>query len=270
MATLVRKRSGCGVGGGVTVRKVERNSAVPADGLPTDVTGQSPDRNFGTFFVGLVPANTSSRYPIGPGYYSLSTLSTVPYVALKGVQGREKVFSWRETVHIPEGQTAWVKNASWHDGDIVLNGGRDYSAAPARVTVPVPVKETTGPAPGNEKILTAVFPADTRQARSAFLAVNIQTGAATGPAIVWTITGQIAEQTGHSHRTGSSNQRSEYVQTVETAANTTIGMIPLGYGAAFAAPQLPMSLLDRTGFVATIAENAAPSIAPNFYYVLEY
>ena len=239
----------------------------PMEALPLDVTGQDPIRNFGTFFVGLVPARTRSKFQVGPGHYSLSTLSTVPYVTLSGAQGREKVFSWREVVRIPEGQSAWVANASWHDGDIVLNGGTDYSAVPARVTVPVPVQDTLE---DTVRVLTPRYPCDTRGARSAHLAVNIRTSNALGDAIDWTIIGQIAERTGHSHQTDSENERPEYRQPFATPANVEVGLIPLGYAAGFEAPGLPMCLLDRASFTARFRPDAVQRITPNFYYVLEY
>ena len=240
-----------------------------ADVLPLDLTGQDPSRNFGTFFVGLVPARTRSKYQVGPGHYSLSTLSTVPYVTLSGAQGREKTFSWREVVHIPEGQSAWVENASWHDGDIILNGGRDYGAYPFRVTVPVRIRETFDPETG-WRTFEPAYPCDTRQARTANLAVNIRTANAMGATISWVLTGSIAERTGHSHNTGSLNERPEYRQVFETPPNTSVGLIPLGYAAGLAAPDQPMALLDRVTFRVTIGFATVDSIDPNFYYVLEY
>lgn len=221
-------------------------------------------QNFGTFRIGFVQRQTTSTYQLGPGFYSLSSLATVPYVAFKGNQGREKTFSWGEVVEVPKGMLVTVKNASFHDGDIVINGGRDFGVVPTRLTVPVPV--TIVVVEGNF-VMTPDFPLDVRRARRAWVVVDAITGNVEG-----SFTKIGAKQQG-SHDTAVSQvdgaPTSSGYGTIEAlAANSVLDYLALG-ARTFGDEDRPMVLLDEATF--TLSIDQATSILENqVYYVMDY
>jgi len=92
--------------------------------------------NYATHRMGYVESNQQSQQRIGPGFYSLSRLSNVPFVKIVGVARSEKVVTWGERFEIPAGENGRVVNASYHPGEIVLNGGKDVNLGPRRINVP--------------------------------------------------------------------------------------------------------------------------------------
>lgn len=99
-----------------------------------------------------------------PYVYSLSVRSNVPYIRLLGGSSSQKVFSWNEQISVPPGEMVTVANDSFHKGDIIINSGApDWSAKPARITVPVPLIRD-----GSSNFL-GEFPLDCRRARRAYL-----------------------------------------------------------------------------------------------------
>ena len=82
-----------------------------------------------------------------------------------GADRSQKTFSWGETIAIQEQKNVTVYNASYHTGDIVINGGQDWPTIPGRVTVPVTPKATDSGSNWN----FSVPPVDARRARSVWL-----------------------------------------------------------------------------------------------------
>lgn len=136
------------------------------------IVGQAPV-NTTTIPVGFVQPQVPSQTQLGPGVYSLSKRSNVPFVALVGSSGYRKVISWGELVEVPCGQLVTVWNASYHAGDIWINKGRDENNCPARITVPVRFQEVTvDVVEGESNAWTPLYPCDTRSARRAYLCID--------------------------------------------------------------------------------------------------
>ena len=167
-------------------------------------------QNYGTVRAENVrPRQKAKVRPDGPnlmlssGWWSLSTLSSVPYVKLLGPSGRQKEFSWNELVEVPEGESAQVFNASYHVGDIVLNGVQDFGAIPARITVPVALQDVATGAiitqtPAVPTNIVTAWRCDTRRARRAFLMLDIVANPGQPSAINFFVRGYANQR---SHRT---------------------------------------------------------------------
>lgn len=242
-------------------------------------------KNFGTFSTGLVAPQARTRHQLGEGHYSLSTLSTVPYVSLIGNAQTEKIFSWGEVVYVPDGVAVTIKNASYHKGDIVLNGGRDFSTLPQRVTVPVTVKAVPDPDDAEFFWLVPDWKVDSRRARRAWIAIDLESPLDQDENAM-IIGGRIeGSKGGHSHGTGPSplgtvpapiqalfgtGNLVGYANLVALPAATAQGVFPLGDLAHTVAPTVTHALLDTAFFAARIELEEAPTIPINAYYVLEY
>jgi hypothetical protein len=242
-------------------------------GAPDPIDALDYQQNLGTFFVGFVEHGKKSKLQLSEGYYSLSTLSTVPYVSLIGMGKREKVFSWNEIVEVPPGKIATVKNVSHHDGDIVINGGRDYGAAPRRITVPVPVFDAAGandpPVPGDA--IEVRYPADVRRARAAWFVVDWQTGDTE------VLIRKLGERRLGSHNTAAGPvEPAGYFSEETIPPNTVFSAIPLGYTSAVGQTEA-QCLLDTAEIrIETAADTVfyTNTVAAfdlfNAYYVIEY
>jgi hypothetical protein len=234
-------------------------------------------QHFGTIPITDLGPYEISNQVITSGAYSLSTLSTCPYVRLIGSTGAQKLFSWNERVEIPDGETARVQNASCHRGDIFINGGSDYTTLPARVTIPVPVTY--------EEFDVAVvlikpdLGVDTRRARRAFFTFLQPDTTAVQPEGVAIIRGKV---TNHSYNTGNEiplvippvgpDVGIGYACAAFIPPLTITPMIPLGYGASFTDSTNPHTLLD-CGEITIVGfnDNAAwLAFPPTAFYVLEY
>lgn len=131
--------------------------------------------NYGTFIYSSIDPGAEAGQ-LSSGTYSLSSLSTIPYVSLRGLSSKEKLFSWNEPIEIPEGASATIVNKSAHRGDIAINGGADWGSRPDRVTVPFTLLQS-----GND--LMPVYSnadgndvpgwVDTRRCRRAWAVINI-------------------------------------------------------------------------------------------------
>ena len=224
-------------------------------------------QNYGTFRCGYVQAKSSSGVQLGPGAYSLSTLSNVPYVSFRGAPRQEKTFSWGETIIVREGETVTVWNESYHPGDIVINGGQDYATIPRRITVPVYLNWTASGI-GGLPTLTPANPCDARRAKGVWIALAAQ--------VVTTSNGNLG-------KVGKPQERSHFTEVPVViknligagyfsneivAAGTALTMIPLGYQSNMGDDSSTMCLLDTAEFIFTnIADGAQLNMA---YYVIEY
>lgn len=222
--------------------------------------------NFGTFRIPFTQPQTVTDFQVGPGQYSLSTQSNIPYVSLLGNQGREKIFSWGELIEVPDGMLVSVKNASYHAGSIVLNGGRDFSTTPARITVPVPLTTVSSE---TDTVGTPEYPADVRRARRAWIVVDGFTG--DSAASTAEKTGFIVEGSHNTARAavGEASVAGVGYSTVDPLPGLTrVDYIALG-ARTFANDNRVMALLDTARFEITLS-----GIGRNFesqaYYVMEY
>jgi hypothetical protein len=241
--------------------------------------------NFGTFATGLVEPQTRTTHQLAEGHYSLSTLSTVPYVSLVGHAQTEKIFSWGEVVYVPDGVAVTIKNASYHKGDIVLNGGRDFSTLPQRVTVPVTVQAVPDPEAEEFFFLIPDWKVDTRRARRAWIAINLSTFEGQDQNAILTAGRIEGSKGGHSHATGplvtgpvpavlqplfGTGSMVGYINNIFLPAATAQGVFPLGDLANTVPATIAHALLD-TGFFAARIELEEPPPSPlQAYYILEY
>lgn len=232
-------------------------------------------QNFARYFAtgvqsksdkGTAGTSTGSRQ-LAPGYYSLGVESNVPFVILKGPTRQQKSLSWGETIAIPEGFAATLFNDSYHPGDIVLKGGRDWPTVPRRITVPVPFDIVDN---GTSWLITPQHGVDVRRARQAFLVWGITNSVN----VVVTVTGERKEG---SHLT-QSTQGPTYTEQETQGVGMTSLYIPLGYGAQpfpllqTALGVLPHALLDVAtmgAFGVIKADVPVPENVP-MYYVVEY
>lgn len=233
-------------------------------------------QHYGTIAITDLGPNEISDQVITAGAYSLSTLSTCPYVILIGSTGAQKLFSWNERVEIPDGETARVQNASCHRGDIFINGGYDYSTLPARVTIPVPLTAVDAP---DFVIITPEYGVDTRRARRAFFTFFQPDITFPPPGGLALVRGKVIN---HSYNTFSeiplvpppfgplSGLGFAYPSAIPPLTITP--MIPLGYGASYTDSTNPHTLLD-CGEVTILGldDHAAWLAFPlTAFYVLEY
>lgn len=229
-------------------------------------------QNYGTFRIGYIPANSISTATVGPGVYSLSPLSNVPFVSLVGAARQEKVLSWGETIIVREGEQATVKNASYHPGDIVLSAGEDFVATPKRITVPVEIQFVQG---SDGSRLEPKWAVDCRRAKSAYFVTDIAYPTIAPPS---TITGVRILKRGRSveraHNTPSTQIPGGYESAENIAPGSQINYVALGY-ASQSSERGPMALLDIAYFNLWALGNNAnwpPPLPLNTtsYYVLEY
>lgn len=224
------------------------------------------------------PRQKANGLMLGPGKWSLSSMSSVPYVRLIGPSNSQKEFSWGEIVEVPQGASAQVENASYHVGDIVLSGGADYAAIPNRVTVPAQfIDTTTGlllaapPAVGVPTFVRTAWKVDCRRARRAFLILDLTS------ILNFDVTVRgYAEQ--RTHRTANqvggtlgAPAGTGYL-TINTLPAATAGfVVPLGARANVGVTTEPHALLDSADATFAITRDTDafwPSLSA--YYVLEY
>lgn len=220
--------------------------------------GNIYEQKYNTFNVGRVGRETLSNYQLSghqPNgtWYSLSTLSTVPYVQLVGAQGFEKIFSWGEPTWLPPGANAKVGNASYHDGDIFINGGKDYQVPP-RVTFPIQ----------NESALAEVFTytqgIDVRRCTRAWFVIP-SNGALAPGFTTYKFDQQLKVHSGGSNVVGVS---------VSINAPMDITYFPLGIGTnAASALDVSHALLDVINDITVVFDNQVANL-PRAYIVLEY
>lgn len=210
---------------------------------------------YGTYRLGFIESKQKTQVQLTPGYYSLSTLSEVPYVSLVGNLGQEKTATWGEIFYINGGSNAVVYNASYHPGNIVLNGGHDFSAKPGRLTVPVTFKTVAA------GTYTTNIPVDTRGAKRGWLYCNSTAGAAC-------VARKVGSATERSHSTFNSlTPGPGYTFDESIAAGSQILQIALGY-ASNSVNNDCMALLD-TAQITLVNVTVDPGLS-SAYYVLEY
>lgn len=215
-------------------------------------------QNFGQFIATKVKAQSrADNLQLGPGYYSLSVLGNVPFVQLVGAGRQQKIFSWGEVVAIPEGQQVTVFNASFHGGDIVINGGQDVPSVPRRITVPVtPTITSVG-----TSWQIDVPPVDTRRARQVYWMYQGATGNVNAT--------RIGKRVKGSHDTFAGATKSQWTDVI---AIVNGAYIPMGFLApgGLLDPR-PMTELDTVELSVTVAKAtlADPTIFP-MYYTVEY
>jgi hypothetical protein len=180
--------------------------------------------------------------------------------------GQSKIFTWGEIVEVPEKQMVTVINASFHAGDIVINGGCDYDNKPARITVPVPYV-VTGPSWYPD------YPADVRTARRAYLTWS---GATLGSNVVVT---RIGTRTDGSHNTANEIAPPDigagYFEVLLMPAFTEIGSVALGHEAPLQGDDSrPHTLLTVAYFRiidgAFVQPETTSGTFPTAYYTMEY
>jgi hypothetical protein len=218
----------------------------------------STPRRLGTFRTELLKPDSISSQQLSAGLYSLSTQSNIPYATLIGDGGTEKTFSWGEVVEVPDGGCSKIKNACFHEGNVVINSGADWGAKPARITVPVPLDYNA-----QTDIYRARFPADVRSARAAWLVVNIAADVAPIAAIVQGMVKRTFE-----HNT-TANSPGGYTKTETIAAGTLLNYLPLGFGAT-GAENRAMALLDTAHPISIGPVANFGAFNENAYYVMEY
>jgi hypothetical protein len=215
-------------------------------------------QNFGEFIAAKVAPNTQARnLMLGPGFYSLSVRGNVPFVLLKGASRQQKVFGFGETIAIQEGKTVTVWNASYHTGDIFINGGQDWPTIPARITVPVPLTFV----PDGTDFIVSAPPVDTRRARSVWFMSDITTS----PVSVI----RRGKRIQGSHDTGNQGVSSQWVDATAVGfANANY--IPMGFHAD--TTTRPMTNLDTVELVSMVVPAAdVPDTAKVLaYYSIEY
>lgn len=213
--------------------------------------------NFATHRLGPTAPNGVASGQLGPGYYSLSTLSGVPYVQIAGGQGKEKLLSWGEMIHVPEGWLVSVLNASYHPGDVVLNSGQDYAAMPSALTVPASLTDD-----GNSQtnVQIPLWFCDVRRARRAYYVADLVAGNA-GATI--TVRSEAVQRT---HDVAL--QTAIFQSTFAVAPGAAVPPIPLGYEAQAGTPSHPHALLDRATVFIDFDEFSETDTQG--YYVVEY
>jgi hypothetical protein len=208
-----------------------------------------------------------------PYYYSLGNQSTVPFVRLQGSGGTQKEFTWGESVEVLPGQNVQVESASYMPGDIQIQSGLDIANKPARTTIPIKVLPDQdsffgeGPLPANS-IITPIFPCDCRNARRAYLGCLIEvaddsTFRISGINKQHSWPGRVEGEVSAIEPTGK-----KYSFLYEMQALTLYSMIPLGFGADYADPSLPMTLADYVTWELNIGSGFNGQ--NNFFYTLEY
>jgi len=195
--------------------------------------------------------------PLNEGFYSLSTLSNVPYVSVVGSGGNEKTFSWGEIIYVAPGENARVKNASFHPGEITLNGGKDFAATPGRITVPVTLNIIDVEA----NSFHTAFPVDTRRAKRAWLyTLNEARGGCSCD--------KIGKATQRQHATVNMiSPGPGYSSNEQFAVGSQIMQIALGY-ASVGVNNDAMALLDTAEL--EMRNLVVDPTANASYYVLEY
>jgi len=237
-----------------------------------------PEHRFqGETFYKDVPANENAGGALlGPGYWALHTLSSVPYVRVGIGASGARTLTWGEQLEIPEGRFGQVQNVSFHAGDIIF-ADCSWSATPtkpARITIAAPFTLTQLAGEDVGFILETDW-VDTRGARRVYLAVHpTQTANFTYTVLQEGPTrGLGVSPTGAASKLGG-------VVTMNRAVVGPLQMWPLGFGsseyldpAGKTVPELrPMSLLDRARVrIGNAAINALGiDDHTDAFYVIEY
>lgn len=215
-------------------------------------------QNFSEFIAAKVkPGESAKGLNLGPGFYSLSVRGNVPFIKLKGSDRSQKTLGFGETVAVQEGKNVTVFNASYHTGDIVINGGQDWPTVPGRITVPVTL---TFELEGTAYNISAP-PVDARRARSVWFSSSI-------PATNVTVIRKGVRIIG-SHDTGNQGVGSQWVDATPVVfANATY--IPMGFRAD--TTTRPMTNLDTVELVSMVvpAADVPDTTAVLAYYTVEY
>lgn len=239
----------------------------PLDKLPLGFQPKS------TFFAPAVSplANSNIKLPGGkdaPYYYCLGADSTIPFVSLQGGGAAQKVITWGEMIEVLPGQSVTVKNESFMQGDISINSGHDFSAKPARISLPVDTTVRLFDILGiSFTEFSSKFPADTRTCRRGYLKFQAETDLS-ALQIVFTGKPQKHSFIGTDLVTGLKT----YTQVFQVPPFTQAGSAPMGYGAQNGLGNLePMAFTDQVHWKLTYQTLNAPVFLNTlFFYVLEY
>lgn len=215
-------------------------------------------QNFSEFVAAKVkPGEAAKGMNLGPGFYSLSVRGNVPFIKLKGSDRSQKTLGFGETVAVQEGKNVTVFNASYHTGDIIINGGQDWPTVPGRITVPVTLTFT----PNGTTFVVSAPPVDARRARSVWFSSSIPTQNVQVIRKGVRIIG--------SHDTGNQGIGSQWVDAAAVGfANATY--VPMGFRAD--TTTRPMANLDTVELVSMVvpAADVPDPTAVLAYYTLEY
>lgn len=215
-------------------------------------------QNFSQWTASKVkPGEQANGLNLGPGFYSLSVLGNIPFVKFRGTDRSQKTFGFGETIAVQEGKNVTVFNASYHTGDIFINGGQDWPTVPGRVTVPVKLTFTLD---GTSFIVSAP-PVDTRRARSVWF---MSTLASSNVPVVRT-----GKRIVGSHDTGNQGVGAQWTDAAPVVfANATY--IPMGFRAD--TTTRPMTNLDTVELTSMVvpAGDVTDQNAVLAYYTLEY
>lgn len=223
-----------------------------------------------SFDLGYFGPNQSNGATLsGPGVFSLSSRSNVPFVSLVGRSGFHKVFSWGEIVEVPQHEQCTVKNASYHGGDIVINAGADYDTRPAAITVPVNIVlvDIQGE---DDPLYSGEYPADVRLARRAYFMMDAYSGEEDTVQI--TIIGKRQDGSHNTFNQITFEPGTGYQQEFDIPVTTEFGLVPLGKGSLLGDDSRPMALLTtaRVFLSPTTAVFGGEGGLFNAYYVMEY
>jgi hypothetical protein len=216
-----------------------------------------------SFDGGYVLPNKPSNLRLSGGdegsWYSLSSQSNLPYVALTGAEGFQKTISWGETAYVPCGMLVTVQNASAHGGNLIINGGQDVQNQPSRITVPVFV----GSAGGEFDPSQALSQLDTRRAKRAYLVIDLFIVAD----LTVTVVGRADKSLPTENTIAPPNvgQGYQYDQVYTSGPGLQMPPIPLGFRASQGDDSRPMILLDRVQVYF-----GSPVATPAAYYLAEY
>lgn len=213
-----------------------------------------------SFSLGYVQPNGQSSQRLSPGFYSLSARSNVPFVRLIG-KSVDKTFTWGEIVEVPENELCGVTNASFHGGDIFINGGCDYDNKPARITVPVQFTNNIGIGQW-----TPAYPADVRGARRAFVTFDATSDPVSSGV---DISGRRIDGSHNTTNEVSIAPGTGYNDHYDFIASAFLGVIPLGHQCVLGDDTRPHILL--TVAYVFVDNNVGLTVTPpNAYYTMEY
>lgn len=228
-----------------------------------------------SFALGFILPNQVSSQRLSTGVYSLSSRSNIPYARLLG-KGIDKVFSWGEIVEVPSGQICSVYNASYHAGDLFINGGCDTDNKPARITVPVPFDDGASRIIAGKQYFVPTYPADVRMARRAYLCIdakvkNLPVGGTTSILVIGIRIDGSHNTENEIQATAVNETGSGYLNGIVVPWATALNNVPLGHCTTLGDDTRPHTLL--TTAEPLIENTAVPNGGTanlNAYYTMEY